>query len=147
MSRVNITGRLISSSHLFYLSQNSRVFILTLQSLDTSLVSHVFCSLSASLQSRTKNKCKELLVKPPYRRILTISKTKPVSVSNTDNLCKVFQLTKSSTIIETEEGGDQEAGLLNPVPTSCLGIYTKYQRRSKTKKIPSCYLMFDVSVC
>ena len=123
MSRVNITGRLISSSHLFYLSQNSRVFILTLQSLDTSLVSHVFCSLSASLQSRTKNKCKELLVKPPYRRILTISKTKPVSVSNTDNLCKVFQLTKSSTIIETEEGGDEEAGLLNPVPASCIGIY------------------------
>ena len=123
MSRHNITGRLVSSSHLFYLSKESRVFILTLQSLHGSEVSYVFCSLSASLQSSTKNKCKELLVKPPYRKILTINKTKPVTVSNTDN-CQVFQLTKSSTIIETEEGA--EAGF-NSFPASCLGISTKYQ--------------------
>ena len=125
MSRVNITGRLISSSHLFYLSKESRVFILTLQSLDSSEVSHVFCSLSASLQSSTKQKCKELLVKPPYRKILTINKTKPVTVSNTDSNCQVFQITKSSTIIETEEVA--EAGLLHSVPTSYLGILNKYQ--------------------
>ena len=122
MSRLNITGRLISSSHLFYLSKESRIFILKLQSLDSSEVSYVFCSLSASLQSSTRNKCKELLVKPPYRKILTINKTKAVSVSNTDNDCKVFQLTKSSTIIETEE--EVEAGLLNSVPASHLGILT-----------------------
>ena len=125
MSRVNITGRLISSSHLFYLSKQSRVFILTLQSLDSSEVSHVFCSLSASLESSTKQKCKELLVKPPYRKILTINKTRPVTVSNTDSNCKVFQLTKSSTFIETEEVA--EAGLLNSVPASYLGMLTKYQ--------------------
>ena len=121
MSRLNITGKLISSSHLFYLSKESRIFILKLQSLDSSVVSYVFCSLSASLQSSTKNKCKELLVKPPYGKILTISKIKAISVSNIDNNCKVFQLTKSSTIKEEVE--EAEAGLLNSVRTaSQLGI-------------------------
>ena len=57
--------------------------------------------------------------------LLTINKTRPVTVSNTDSNCKVFQLTKSSTIIETEEVA--EAGLLNSVPTSYLGMLTKYQ--------------------
>lgn len=121
MSRLNITGKLISSSHLFYLSKESRIFILKLQSLDSSVVSYVFCSLSASLQSSTKKKCKELLVKPSYGKILTISKIKAISVSNTDNNCKVFQLTKSSTIKEEVE--EAEAGLLNSVRTaSQLGI-------------------------
>ena len=123
MSRLNITGTLISSSHLFYLSKESRVFILKLQSLDSSEVTHVFCSLSASLQSSTRKKCKEILVKPPYRKVLTINKIKPVSLSSCDNNCKVFQLTKSSTIIETED--DAEASQPNSVPTSSLGILTK----------------------
>ena len=123
MSRLNITGNLISSSHLFYLSKENRVFILKLQSLDSNEVSHVFCSLSASLQSSTRSKCKEILVKPPYRKVLTITKIKPVSVSSSGNICQVFQLTKSSRIIETEDVA--EGVVTHLVPTSPLGILIK----------------------
>ena len=115
MSRHAVQGRLISSSHLFYLSKDNRVFILKLQEVSSSGVSYVFCSLSPSLQACTKKMCKEILLMPPYQRVLTITKTKQVNVGRRDSNSQVFQLTKSSTIVvETDQFVCSKAPVLSP---------------------------------
>ena len=121
MSRSNIRGRLISSSHLFYLSKDSRVFILRLEEEgDSREVKSVFCSLSPSLRPATRRRCKEILMKPPYRRILSITKTKPVKVSASESISHVFQLTAASVIM-VEESDDTDL-CVPPTGESKLGM-------------------------
>ena len=100
MARVSISGRLVASSHLFYLSKENKVFILKLQKSDLDF-SYVLCSLSRSLQKKTREFCREALLEPRLDQFLTITSLKPVNLSN-DSVHTVFQLTKSSQITSTD---------------------------------------------
>ena len=111
MSRETIEGVLISSSHLFYLSRESRIFILKLQELDSSEVKYVLCSLLPSLRASTRSKCKEILLNPPYRKILSITKTKKVNLS-CSNPRQIFQITKTSEIFVDDAENDLDIGLV-----------------------------------
>ena len=100
MARVSISGRLVASSHLFYLSKENKVFILKLQRSDSDFT-YVLCSLSRSLQKKTREFCREALLEPRLNQFLTITSVKSVNLSN-DSVHTVFQLTKSSQITGTD---------------------------------------------
>ena len=111
MARVSVSGRLVASSHLFYLSKENKVFILKLQQSDSDFT-YVLCSLSRSLQKKTREFCRETLLEPRLDQFLTITSVKCVNLSN-DSVQTVFQLTKSSQITSTD------------VPTQISGVESK----------------------
>ena len=104
MARLSVSGGLVASSHLFYLSKENKVFILKLQQSGEDFT-YVLCSLSRSLQKRTREFCQETLLEPKLDQFLSITNLKPVNLSN-PSAQRVFQLTKSSQITRTEAPRD-----------------------------------------
>ena len=100
MSRTNVSGCLQSCSHLFYLCKGSKVFIIKLQRDSSSSSSDpvfVLCSLSSSLETNTRQKCREILLSPPLNNLISLTNLKRVNIS-TGEQQEVFQLTKSSSV-------------------------------------------------
>ena len=104
MGRVSISGSLVASSHLFYLSKENKVFILKLQQADLDFA-YILCSLSRSLLKKTREFCQETLLEPKYNQFLTISNLKTVNLPRS-SVQTVLQLTKSSQITSTKSFRD-----------------------------------------
>lgn len=94
--RKNITGRLKSSSHLFYLCKDSKVFLLRIQTEEEEDV-FILCSLSPSLRDKTREKCRKLLLEPPLNQCVSITNLKTVQISKKIKRT-LMQLSKSSSI-------------------------------------------------
>ena len=122
MARVSISGGLVASSHLFYLSKENKVFILKLQQSDADST-YVLCSLSRSLQKNTREFCRETLLKPKLNQFLTITNLKPVNLSNS-SAQTVFQLTKSSQITSSDAPRDMSSEVEKTKLISYRGIVT-----------------------
>ena len=96
-----ITGSLQSNSHMFYLSRESKIFILKILA-STSEPVFILCSLSPSLQQQTREKCKEFLLNPPViGQEIVFSNVKKVTNIEKESGRKsqnIYQLTKHSLI-------------------------------------------------
>ena len=99
MSRVTVSGVLVASSHLFYLSKENKVSILRLKTESDTV--YVLCSLSRSLSKKTREFCREMLVEPKLDQSLRITGLKAVTISK-PSVHNLFQLTKSSQITRQE---------------------------------------------
>ena len=121
MARVGVSGRLVASSHLFYLSKENKVFILKLQQSDSDFT-YVLCSLSRTLKKKTREFCRDALLEPKLDKFLTITNLKLVNLSNQSDQT-VFQLTKSSDITSTDATRIEESRLRNKL-ISYRGIVT-----------------------
>ena len=121
MSRTNVSGCLQSCSHLFYLCKGSKVFIIKLQRDSSSSSDPVFvlCSLSSSLETNTRQKCREILLSPPLNNLISLTNLKSVNIS-TGNQQEVFQLTKSS-LVQVQELTSYQRPVAGPAATTKLG--------------------------
>ena len=121
MSRTNVSGCLQSCSHLFYLCKGSKVFIIKLQRDSSSSSDPVFvlCSLSNSLETNTRQKCREILLSPPLNNLISLTNLKSVNIS-TGNQQEVFQLTKSSSV-QVQELISYQRPVAGPAATTKLG--------------------------
>lgn len=99
MSRQDVSGSLLATSHMFYLSKDNKIFILRLCPHHDDPPIHVICSLSTKLLTTTRDISKTLLVNPPLGKKLTISHLKQIIIhKNSSNETTAFQLSKKSTI-------------------------------------------------
>ena len=119
MSRTNVSGCLQSCSHLFYLCKGSKVFIIKLQRDSSSDPVFVLCSLSNSLETNTRKKCREILLSPPLNLMISLTNLKSVNIS-TGNQQEVFQLTKSSSV-QVQELTSYQRPVPGPAASTKLG--------------------------
>lgn len=106
----NISGSLLSSSHLFYLCKDSKVFLIRLQT-ELEKEVYILCSLSPSLSEKTREVCRRLLLDPPLNKTISITNLKTVQISKKIKQT-VLQLSKSSSI-HIQEGSLVENITLN----------------------------------
>ena len=102
-----ISGSLLANSHMFYLSRESKIFILKILT-STSDEVFILCSLSPSLQQKTREKCREILLNPPLiGQHLEFTNVKKVANLEKDPSIRkppnIYQLTKQS-IIKISDG-------------------------------------------